>query len=66
MIDLLQQLKKVRIVVLEPLIEFHDHATETDPVKLEGYYRDAEAGLKQIQQYSKPSHRGVMEYTLGE
>ena len=46
--------------------EFHDHASETDPVKLEAYYRDAEAGLKQIQQYLKPSHRGVMEYTLGE
>ena len=51
---------------MESHLEFHDHASETDPVKLEAYYRDAEAGLKQIQQYLKPSHRGVMEYTLGE
>ena len=66
MIDSLSQLKKVRVVILESQLEFHDHASETDPVKLEAYYRDAEAGLKQIQQYLKPSHRGVMEYTLGE
>ena len=46
--------------------EFHDHAKETDPKKIDMYIRDAEAGLKQIQQYSQNDHRGTLSYTLGE
>lgn len=45
--------------------EFHDHAKETDPKKVANYIRDAEAGLHQIQQYSKKTHRGLVDYTIG-
>ena len=46
-------------------LEFHDHAKETDPKKVEMYIRDAEAGLKQIQQYTKTNHHGSLSYTIG-
>ena len=46
--------------------EFHDHAKETDPKKIDMYIRDAEAGLKQIEQYTKNNHHGTLSYTLGE
>lgn len=48
------------------LVEFHDHAKETDPKKVEAYIKDAEAGLKQIQQFQNRNHRGSFTYTLGE
>lgn len=47
-------------------VEFHDHAKETDPKKIDMYIRDAEAGLKQIEQYTKNNHHGTLSYTLGE
>lgn len=47
-------------------LEFHDHAKETDPKKIEAYIKDAEAGLKQIHQFQNRSHRGSFTYTLGE
>ena len=48
------------------LLEFHDHAKETDPKKIEAYIKDAEAGLKQIHQFENRNHRGSFTYTLGE
>lgn len=47
-------------------VEFHDHAKETDPKKIEVYRNDAQAGLMQIEQYVKNNTRGSMTYTLGE
>ena len=47
-------------------LEFHDHAKETDPKKIEAYIKDAEAGLKQIHQFQNRNNRGSFTYTLGE
>ena len=47
-------------------LEFHDHAKETDPKKIEVYINDAEAGLGQIQQFSREKRRGTVEYTIGK
>lgn len=47
-------------------VEFHDHAKETDPKKIETYINDAEAGLGQIKQFTKEKRRGTVEYTIGK